>query len=79
MVAMDNDFRWFRSTVTGKTGKYPSRFASRESFEPVDSEDAGCLDCLPKEEPVEQENDTQVDDVWSTYFTPESDPETKDD
>lgn len=43
---MATEFKWFRSTVTGKVGKYPARFASRPSFEPVDADEALCLDCF---------------------------------
>lgn len=59
---MATEFRWFRSTATGKTGLYPARFASRPTFVEIGSEEAQCLDCLPSVETVD-ENELFYDDA----------------
>lgn len=41
------EFKTFMSMVTGKTGRYPARFASRPTFIEVDPKEAPCFDCLP--------------------------------
>ena len=40
-----SDFKWFKSTLTGKTGRYPAHFADRPTFEEVDKGD-DCVDCV---------------------------------
>lgn len=42
------EWKWFRNPETGKIGKYPARFASRPSFEEIDSKDASCVGCTVK-------------------------------
>jgi len=41
-----SDFKWFKSTVTGKSGEYPAHFASNPDFVEISPEDGTCLDCL---------------------------------
>lgn len=41
------EFKTFMSMVTGRTGRYPARFASRPTFIEVDPREAPCFDCLP--------------------------------
>lgn len=61
-----SDFKWFRDTATGMTGKYPAHFAGQPNFEEVSSSEAPCVDCgldvedepeveapAPEPEPVE--------------------------
>ena len=61
---MATEFEWFRSTATGKVGKYPARFASRPTFERIEHEEAECLDCLPPVETVDEDEltDTSYED-----------------
>lgn len=63
---MATEFEWFRSTATGKVGKYPARFASRPTFERIGHEEAECLDCLP---PVETVDDEELTDLSYGDFT----------
>lgn len=57
---MSNEFKTFRDTETGKTAKYPARFADLfPSLVEIDPSDAGCLDCLVVSEP---DTDVPLDD-----------------
>ncbi len=51
------EFAWFRSTATGKVGKYPEHFAGRPTFERIDSSEAQCVDCWVKAEDVNDEDE----------------------
>jgi len=56
-----NDFEWFRSTETGKIGKYPARFAeSRPTLERIDADEAQCVDCWVQDDDklIDMETDT---------------------
>ncbi len=53
-----SDFKWFKDTTTGLTGKYPAHFANMSHLEEVSSSEADCVDCGLDEQdlPVEVEN-----------------------
>lgn len=54
------EFAWFRSTETGKTGRYPARFAeSRPTLERIDASEAQCVDCWVQED--DELTDTETD------------------
>lgn len=59
MMGME-DFTWFRSTETGKIGKYPRRFASRPTLEEIDPNEAQCVDCWVRADD-EELTDTETD------------------
>lgn len=44
------EFKFFKSSQTGKTGYFPASFADRPGFVEVDP--SGCEDCLVMDEPA---------------------------
>lgn len=48
-----SEFKWFKSLVTGKTGRYPAHYGERPSFVEIDPDDAAVLDFLVEPETTE--------------------------
>lgn len=61
-----SEFKYFRSTVTGKVGSYPADFGDLfyDTFIEVDSNAVDCLDCtfIPTEDEVEDFEQESFDD-----------------
>ncbi len=76
---MSDEFVWFRSTSTGKVGKYPERFGSRPSFERIDPNEAQCVDCWVVA-PSDSDDDELIDLETGTFGPSENvlDPEDED-
>lgn len=71
MGTMATEFEWFRSTVTGRVGKYPSRFANRPSFVRVDDEKSSDLEAFYPVPPADE------DEIYDNLYNEDEPVETE--